>query len=310
MIASRERSRYPALFLTLTLVTASCVTAPSTGGIITDIGLPDLVIDALEFGPASCINARVRNIGPGSKAAGAVVSYRFDAAYHNPERSRTLRGTDALLTQFEIPSGWDRELVLCDVAGDAINAYRTGSVRLTVNPTGTLAEVSTLNNTRDATVPHWIGADIEIIGGGLAAGGVDAFDPVIATVIIKNLGNQLPNTAMPGVIVRIIPRGHLPGPFPPFEVRYLVYDPLGPEEQRTLRIALTPPLPVISQLPPGFFQCVWGIAQLDTVGYSLYIHPPEYAGRFASGGVPTPDQDPGGAACWSTIQLAPRPRTE
>ncbi len=296
-----------ALLLSMCLLPVSCAFPRPNGATRSPVLLPDLVIDSVGFGPAYCVNAVVRNIGPGPKPAGAVVTYQFDATYHDPERSRTLTGTDRFLTSYEIPSGWSRETGICDITGEAINAYRVGSIRLTVNPTGTLAELSTLNNSREAAVPHWVGADIEVTGGLLGAGGPGPSDPVVAIVSLKNLGNQRPSGAMPGVLVRIIARGALPGPFQPYEIRYLVYDPLGSEEQRPLRIAVTPPLPVLSQLPPGFFQCVWAIAQLDTVGYSIYIHPPDYAGRFATGGPPPPQDDPGGEGCWSTIQYRYRP---
>jgi len=258
--------------------------------------LPDLVIDTTAFGPAFCLNIDVRNMGPGSKPAGSVVTYQLDATYHDPERSRTVTGILTDLTPIEIPSNSDRATAICDVSGDVINAYRVGLIRLTLNPTASLPEVSTANNSRDVTSPHWVGADIEITGGSLAEGGPGPYDPVVANVRLKNLGNQRPQT-MPGIVVRIVARGPIPGPFAPYEVHYLIYEPLNPDEDHVYPIGLTPPLPVVSQLLPGFFACVWGIAQLDNVGYSLFIWPRDYEGRFATGGVPVPD--PGGAACWS-----------
>jgi hypothetical protein len=258
--------------------------------------LPDLVIDNVAFGPAVCLNIDVRNIGPGSKPAGSVVTYQLDATYHDPEQSRTVTGTLTDLTPIEIPSQSDRATAICDVSGEAINAYRMGLIRLTLNPTASLPEVSTANNSRDIASPRWVGADVEITGGSLAAGGPGPYDPVVATVRLKNLGNQLPQT-MPGIVVLIVARGSGPRPFAPYEVHNFIYEPLNPGEDHVYQIALTPPLPVVSRLLPGFFACVWGIAQLDNGGYSLFIWPQEYQGRFATGGVPVPD--PGGAACWS-----------
>jgi hypothetical protein len=108
------------------------------------------------------------------------------------------------------------------------------------------------------------------------------YDPVVSNVRLKNLGNQRPQT-MPGIIVLIVARGSGPRPFAPYEVHYFVYEPLNPGEDHVYQIALTPPLPVVSRLLPGFFACVWGIAQLDNGGYSLFIWPQEYQGRFATG---------------------------
>jgi hypothetical protein len=72
------------------------------------------------------------------------------------------------LTPIEIPSQSDRATAICDASGDDINAYQMGLIRLTLNPTASLPEVSTANNSRDITSPNWVGADIEIIGGSLA----------------------------------------------------------------------------------------------------------------------------------------------
>jgi hypothetical protein len=80
-----------------------------------------------------------------------------------------------------------------------------GLIRLTLNPTASLPEVSTANNSRDITSPNWVGADIEIIGGSLAVGGPGPYDPVVSNVRLKNLGNQRPQT-MPGIIVLIVAR--------------------------------------------------------------------------------------------------------
>jgi hypothetical protein len=130
--------------------------------------LPDLDIDNVAFGPAVCLNLNVRNIGPGAKPAGSAVTYQLDATYHDPERSRTVTGTLTDLTPIEIPSQSDRATAICDASGDDINAYQMGLIRLTLNPTASLPEVSTANNSRDITSPNWVGADIEIIGGSLA----------------------------------------------------------------------------------------------------------------------------------------------
>ncbi len=133
--------------------------------------LPDLVIDNVAFGPAVCLNLNVRNIGTGAKPAGSAVTYQLDATYHDPERSRTVTGTQTDLTPIEIPSHSDRATAICDASGDDINAYQMGLIRLTLNPTASLPEVSTAINSRDITSPNWVGADIEIIGGSLAVGG-------------------------------------------------------------------------------------------------------------------------------------------
>ena len=119
--------------------------------------LPDLVIDTTSFGPAFCLNIDVRNIGSGSKPSGSAVTYQLDAMYHNPERSRTVTGTLTDLTPIEIPSNSDRATAICDVSGDAINAYRMGLIRLTLNPTAGLPEVSTANNR--AISPHPTGSE-------------------------------------------------------------------------------------------------------------------------------------------------------
>src|SRR5262249_62323406 len=144
------------------------------------------------------------------------------------------------------------------------------------------------NNSRDITSPNWVGADIEITGGSLAEGGPGPYDPVVASVRLKNLGNQRPQT-MPGIVVLIVARGSGPRPFAPYEIHYFVYEPLNPGEDHVYQIALTPPLPVVSRLLPGFFACVWGIAQLDNGGYLLFLLPQEDQRRVSTGGGPRPD---------------------